>query len=165
MEPYGKSSMSMLDTRVLSRSLPSWTLPRGCIKAGRGTIELVEGLGSATEHGSVRAVPEVSKMPCVPRDIYRAAADGTYATRRRPLGVGTPYAHRRSERVDLATRADGAAPVSARNRSLVVRGPAPGPSGTPPGPERATRRRRVGSRSRRPGDWLSRSAEWGAGTK
>ena len=76
-----------------------------------------------------------------------------------PLGVGTPYAHRRSERVDLATRADGAAPVSARNRSLVVRGPAPGPSGTPPGPERATRRRRMGSRSRRPGDGLSRSAE------
>merc|ERR1712147_461324 len=29
-----------------------------------------------------------------------------------PLGVGTPYAHRRSERVDLAARADGAAAVS-----------------------------------------------------
>ena len=55
-----KSSMSILDTRVLLLSLPSWdAAPRtkGLQKAGRGTIELVEELRSATEHGTVRAAP------------------------------------------------------------------------------------------------------------
>ena len=64
--------MSILDTRVLLLSLPSWTPRRlqGGRKAGRGTIELVE------EPRSARAAPEVSKMPYVPSDIFHAAADG-----------------------------------------------------------------------------------------
>ena len=69
----------MLDTRVLLRPRPSWTprrVPRGCRKAGRGTIELLQETRSATEHGRVRAAPEVSKMPYVPSDIFHAAADG-----------------------------------------------------------------------------------------
>ena len=74
--------MSILDTRVLLLSLPQLDAApptKGLQKSGRGTIELVEEPGSATGHGSVRAVPEVSKMPDVPRDIFRAATDGTKA--------------------------------------------------------------------------------------
>ena len=41
-----------------------------------------------------------------------------------PLGVGTPYAHRRSERVDLAARVDGVAAVS--RAESIIGGAGPG---------------------------------------
>ena len=65
--------MSMLDTRVLCSLLPSGT---PC--AYQGAAEKRDAVPSSLSKSleALQAVPEVSKMPYVPSDIFHAAADG-----------------------------------------------------------------------------------------
>ena len=63
----------MLDTRVLCSLLPSGT-PRAYQGAAEKRDVVPSSLSKSLE--ALQAVPEVSKMPYVPSDIFHAAADG-----------------------------------------------------------------------------------------